>query len=108
MQVLSIMEFKEWCDTTKPSSYHFSTENQEGEYQRKTLGVSQGFSNIIFIVNPDTICLLNDMGTCRFDMVERIERNDDVHNQVGWVFNIICKKFYNSDEEISYTIVADK
>lgn len=106
MKVLTITEFQKYCKKVAPVSFIYDTNNQINGV-RENLKMVSKYSDIIFLLNPNRICLKNDCGTLCFDRVKLIRFYDE-EQMVGKVFSIICGNKNNSDFDISYTILMDK
>lgn len=106
MKTLTVMEFQKYCNEVAPVSFIFDTNNQINGTCSNPKIISR-YSDIIFLLNPNRICLKNDCGTITFDRVKSIRFYDE-EQMVGKVFGIICGDRKNSDADISYTILMDK
>lgn len=101
---LSMTEFQKLCQKAEPVVFIYDTENQSNSSNH--IKVVQKYSEVIFMLNPNEICFKNEFGTLCFGRVKSIEHHDN-SQMVGDVFSIICGNTYNSDEDVSYTILVD-
>lgn len=102
---LSVTEFQRVCEQIAPVTFIFDTENQSDNTRLKMVS---RYSDMIFMLSPNRICLKNNYGTLCFDRVSSIRYFDD-RPSIGAVFDIICESYFEGNSTpISYTIIADR
>lgn len=103
MKKLSVIEFQRVCQQIAPATFIFDTENQSGNANVKMVS---RYSDVVFMLNPNRICLKNECGTLCFDRVNVVRYFDDKPT-VGAIFDIVCGDSDDSSSHTSYTIVVD-
>lgn len=105
MRRLTMTEFKRLCDGIKPVTYVFNTDNQEaGLYSDCSMVAS--YTEVITMLNPNRICFKSNNNYYCLNRVKYIVLLDDA--SIGYVFNIICGNRYDTKEDTTHVIIADK
>lgn len=105
MKTLTMTDFRKLCQQISPATFIFDTGNQSGNADANVKMVSR-YSDVVFMLNPNRICLKNECGTLCFDRVKSVRYFDDKPT-VGAIFDIICGDSSGDSSYVSYTIVAD-
>lgn len=106
MQMLSMTGFRKVCEEIAPASFIFDTENQPGG-ANKDVKIVMRYSDVVFMMNPNRICFKNGTGTLCLNRVKSI-RYHDAPEVVGKTFSIVCGDSYSENQDMTYTILADR
>lgn len=98
MKKLSITEFRRICLEMAPAIFIFDTGNQTGSVNTDIAIVSR-YYDVVVMLNPNRICMINDSGTLCFDGVRYILSYDD-NESVATAFTIVCR-------DAKYAIVVE-
>lgn len=104
-KIISVKEFKDYCEKNKPHSIIYQTENQKWYRVSDPCKVRMSFKIMLIYENPNLICLKSGTNTISFDMVKYIEI-DTESTVLGTLITVFCGKFGTSGHDIAYTLIA--
>ena len=104
-ETLSVREFRDVCDENDFREYIFLSENQIWDKVGSTIKTKLVFKIMLIAMNPNANCFRNEES---YLCLERVKRVIVVNGQsaIGAVFAVVCGNLSNSDNDITYTIVA--
>lgn len=102
---LSMTEFKNVCEQLSFNDYVFVSENQEWSKISHSAKVKLCFTNMITMLNPNTIWFKDSDSFLQLGMVKKINMTEE-DTILGTIFTIICGNPKDKLNDISYTIIA--
>lgn len=104
-KIISVKEFKEYCETNKPHSIIFYTENQKWYRVSDPCKIKMSFSIMLICENPNLICLKSGANTMSFDRVKFVEI-DTESTVLGTLITVFCGEFGTNGHDITYKLIA--
>lgn len=101
---MSVREFRDVCDKNDFREYIFLSENQIWDKVGSTIKTKLVFKIMLIAMNPNAICFRNEESYLCLERVKRVVVNGQ--SAIGAVFAVVCGNLSNSDNDITYTIVA--
>ncbi len=101
---MSVREFRDICNENDFQEYIFLSENQIWGRVGSTIKTKLVFKIMLIAMNPNAICFRNEESYLCLERVKRVVVNNQA--AIGAVFAVICGNLSNSDNDITYTIVA--
>lgn len=99
-----MLEFKRMCEKLAPMTFVFDSQNQK---QLSRVFISEQYTDINFMFNPNCISFKNEHGILCFDGVKQITYRDDLKH-TSKVFGIVCGNLKDSDSDETYIILGNK
>lgn len=104
-KIISVKEFKDYCDKNKPRSIIYQTENQKWYQVSDPCKAKMSFPIMLICENPNLICLKSEANTLSFDRVKCIEV-DTESTVLGTLITVFCGEFETNDHDITYTLIV--
>ena len=99
--------FRKMCDEIAPVSYIFDTDNNASLFRTNNAKITVRYSDVSFMFSPNRICFTNEKNVLCINRVKTIYYQDYIEG-VSRVFEIVCKNPDDENQDIIYTIIADK
>ncbi len=104
-KIVSVSDFKEYCDNNKPHSVIYRTDNQEWYDTFDPCKIQITFPIILIFTNPSVVYLKSGDNFIYFDSVKSVEV-DTESTILGTIFKLYCGEPSNDEDETTYTLVA--
>lgn len=104
MKILSLAEFKNFCNDLGAKKYIYNTINQS--YAENYLGIVSSYNVMHIGFRPNCIYLKRDEQVMYFKGVKYIKVHDE-SKAPGVIFDIVCGNKANDEWDITHTVIAD-
>lgn len=105
MKKLSLLEFRDYCNSLSASTFIFSTDNQQWRGVDDNVSMDLVFHKMIITFSPNTIFFKDHRNSLRLDKVKAIKMRDS-QCPLGEIFTVVCGDLIGQTHDKEYTLVA--
>ncbi len=104
-KILTVHEFKKYCETHKPSSIYFLTENQDWYNTFQPCKLDLSFTGIRVSENPNMVYLHTGGDSMLIKRIRRAEIDTD-RTLLGTLYTVFCGGGDERNRDITYRLIA--